>query len=208
MMTMNRYALMDRVVRAVVIASTLLGLAGCASEMSARVTSFQQWPLDVQGQTYALAGPSGDESRLEYATYQDMLRAAMGVTDLVQAEDGQSARFLASFRYDSEATQVVRREPVDSHFYGGLYGRRPWGWGAAYSWPVWIAVPESAWRYTLTVDIRDLQRDDAEVYRATASMLSASPDALPQVMPHLMQAVFDGFPGHNGQVREVRYRRD
>jgi len=26
-------------------------------------------------------------------------------------------------------------------------------------------------------------------------------------MPYLMQALFDNFPGNNGQVREVRYRR-
>jgi len=203
---MNRYTL-ARAVRTAVTVATLAVLAGCASTLSASVTSFQQWPSGAAGQTYALTGPTGSESRLEYSAYQDMLRAAMGSTGLVEARDGQQARFSVSFRYASEATQVVRREPADPYLYGGLYGGRYWGWGGYYGWPIWVAVPQSAWRNTLTIDIRDASRDDAEVYRSTAATLSSSPDALPQVMPYLMQAVFDDFPGNNGQVREVRYRR-
>jgi len=205
----NRYTLFRaiRAARTAVAVAALAGLAACASTLSASVTSFQQWPGGAAGQTYTLTGPPDSENRLEYSAYQDMLRAAIGPTGLVEARDGQTARFSVSFRYASEAIQVVRREPVDPYFYGGLYGGRYWGWGGHYGWPIWVAVSQNAWRNTLTIDIRDAQRDNAEVYRSSAATLSSSPDALPRLMPYLMKAVFDDFPGNNGQVREVRYRR-
>jgi len=208
-MAINRSHVMaaTRAARGTVVILVLAVLAGCASALSASVTSFQQWPSGVVGQTYALAAPPAEASRLEYSAYQDMLRAAIGATGLVEAVDDQPARFTVTFHYGSDATQIVRREPADPHFYGGFYGGRPWGWGGYYGWPIWVAVPQDAWRNTLTVEIRDAQRDKAEVYRSTATTLSTNPHAMPQLMPYLMQAVFDNFPGNNGQVREVRYRR-
>ena len=33
-------------------------------------------------------------------------------------------------------------------------------------------------------------------------------DQLPQVVPYLVRAVFDDFPGQNGRVRVVRFDRE
>jgi len=207
---MNRSmrAWVARGIRGVAAIATVVALSGCASTLSANVTSFQQWPDDVVERTYTLSGPSDNKNHLEYSAYQDMLRAAISPTGLVEARDGQRARFLVSFHYESTATQVVRREPADRYGYGGFYGGWPWGWGGYYGWPLWVAVPYSAWRNSLIVTIRDASRDGAEVYRSTAATTSTSPDALLQVMPYLMRAVFDGFPGNNGQTRELQYRLD
>jgi hypothetical protein len=38
------------------------------------------------------------------------------------------------------------------------------------------------------------------VYEGSAS--------LPAVMPYLVRAALDGFPGQNGQVRQVRFDRE
>src|SRR3546814_100212 len=87
-------------------------LTGCAAPtVQARVTSFQQWPSDVAGQTYrfADAGP-GRAGNLEYQSYQDSVRAGIGPTGLVEAQAGQPARFTVSFEYGSEQTQIMRSE--------------------------------------------------------------------------------------------------
>ncbi|NLC36042.1 MAG: DUF4136 domain-containing protein, partial [Alcaligenaceae bacterium] len=78
-----------------------------------------------------------------------------------------------------------------------------WGGSVFYS-PRPVNIPVEVYRNTLTVTLSDRLANGREVYRATAVHNSQS-DSLDAVMPYLMQAVFDGFPGNNGQVKEVRY---
>ena len=189
-----------------------LVLAGCAttSTLSARVTTFSQWPSGVEGQTYRFDDPGPKQAgNLEYQAYRDMIRAAIGGTGLVEAPAGSgAARFTVRFVYGSEATQVIVQEPYDPYFHGmpGFYGYNRWGWGGFYGGPTWVPVPVQAYRKSLTVEIHDNQRGGAEVYRSTATTLSER-DGMVQAMPYLARAIFDGFPANNGQVREVKYKR-
>ena len=211
--------------RRLIVSSRLLGLrflalaglavllSGCASSLSARVTSFQQWPAQAQGETYRLVpGPEQDASSLEYQAFGDMLRAAIGPTGLVEAKAGEQARFDVGFHYENPVRQSwVRR--YDDHFYpgfspfwgsyGGYYG---WGGGVFYS-PRVVTVPVDAYKNQLTVTINDNQQNGIQVYRSSAVNESLN-DNLIAVMPYLTQAVFDNFPGNNGQVRTVRYELD
>jgi len=88
--------------------------------------------------------------------------------------------------------------------FGGYYGGwNRWGGGIFYS-PAPVAVPVTVYRNTLTVTLFDMQDNGREVYRATA-VHRGEDDSLNLVMPYLMQAIFDGFPGNNGQIREISY---
>ncbi|ARP90175.1 hypothetical protein CAL14_07630 [Bordetella genomosp. 9] len=188
----------------------ILGMvAGCATteSVSARVTSFQQWPADATGQPYrfVLHDP-GQNNNLEYQNFQDMVRAGIGSTGLVEAKPGQPARFDVSFTYGTTQTQVNVRQPYDPYFYGGFgpgYYGRPWGpWG--YWGPDWVDVPVAAYRNSLTVIIRDASQGGKEVYRATSYSVSEREELL-KVMPYLVRAIFDNFPANNGSERRVRY---
>ena len=196
-----------RFLRTLVLAGALgvmVGVSGCASTMSTRVTSFQQWPADAQGQTYRFA--QSQEANLEKRAYQDMVRASMGSTGLVEAAPGAPARFDVSFDYGVSQVQVMTRQPYDPYFYGGFgrYYGGPYGrfWG-----PEWVDVPVTGYRNTVNVRINDRQRGGAEVYRSTASTLSDRPEMV-RVMPYLVRSIFDNFPGNNGSEREVEYRVD
>jgi len=201
------YSLATKAASRAMGALAVLMLAGCATSLSAHVTSFQQWPDGVAGQYYEfVAGDASQAGNLEYQAYRDMVRAAIGATGLVEARPGATARFEVAFSYGTEPTQVITRQPVDPFFYGGgFYGPR-WGWGG-YFGPDWVPVPVSAVRNKLTVQIRDKQQGGKEVYRSSAIAVTGR-EALPEVMPYLVRAVFDDFPGNNGRVREVRYRLD
>lgn len=188
-----------------------LVLSGCATPtVSARVTSFQQWPTGVEGQTYQFvpAEPS-QANNLEYQSYQDMVRAGIGATGLVEAQPGAKARFDVSFRYGTSQTQVMVRRPYDPYFnggygYGGFYGPRPWGGYYGYWGPDWVDVPMVVQRNTLTLQIHDSQRGGAEVYRSSAFVLSER-DNFVRMMPYLVRAIFDGFPGNNDAEREIQF---
>src|SRR3546814_338169 len=71
----------------------IYALAGCATTLSARVTSFQKWPGGVQGETYRLVRGADQPDSLEYQTYADMVRASIGPVGLVEATAGGKARF-------------------------------------------------------------------------------------------------------------------
>ncbi|KOF54444.1 MULTISPECIES: DUF4136 domain-containing protein [unclassified Achromobacter] len=190
-----------------------VALSGCAApSVSAHVTSFQQWPAGVEGQTYRFVPADASQTNnLEYQSFQDTVRAAIGATGLVEAPAGAPARFDVSFHYGASQTQVTVRRPYDPYFYGGygygyggFYGPGPWAPYGGYWGPAWVDVPAVAYRNSLTLQIRDTQRGGKEVYRSTAYILSDRGDLL-RMMPYLTRAIFDNFPGNNGAEREVEY---
>jgi len=202
---MNRLSLFCAARRAALLAALVL-LAGCTAPFSATVTTFQQWPADTAGQTWRVATPDADQNALEYAAYADLLRAAMASSGLIEAAVGQPARFTVGLRYRVESARITRREPIDPFFHGG-WGR-PWGWAwGGYYTPAWGVVPQDVWRNILTLSIRDAMNGNTEVYRANAISINVETHPIAQAMPQLMRAVFEGFPGNNGQVRTVRYRQ-
>ncbi len=192
------------------LAAAALLLSGCASTLSARVTTYQQWPVGVQGEYYRIL-PSGNQAgNLQFSAYADMLRAAIGATGLREAPYGSEPRFEVRLEYGNPVKQGWVQRYEDPFFYpgwpafGGYYGGwGGWGGGIFYA-PRVVNVPVEIYRNTLTVVISDRTMQGREVYRATAVHSSQS-DSLDEVMPYLMQAIFDDFPGNNGQTKVVKY---
>lgn len=205
-----------RILRNLALFVCIFALGGCASTIAARVTSYQHWPDDAVGATYRIASTPQQDNNLEFQSFADMIRAAIGPIGLVEAGAAETARFDVEIDYGSpvEKRWVQRyRDPYwdgwgFNPFFSGIYGGYGgWGWGSGiYMGPSTVNVPVEIYKNTLTVTIRDNQNGGHEVYRSSAVNISEG-DNLAVVMPYLAQAVFDGFPGNNGQVREVRYDR-
>ena len=195
--------------RLLFIGLLLSALAGCASSLSAKVTTFQQWPADATGSSYRLSPMKGKSNDIEYLAFADMVRAAMGPTGLVEAPAGKPARFTVELAYDNPAQQGWTQRYADE-FYPRGWGFTPYfgsfyGWGGFYVMPRVVNVPVEYYRNTLTVFIRDNQQAGKEVYRATAVHEGDRADDLIRVMPYLARAIFEDFPGNNGRLRKVRY---
>ncbi|RTZ40922.1 DUF4136 domain-containing protein [Candidimonas sp. SYP-B2681] len=198
-----------------VLASLFL-IVGCASTLSARVTSYQQWPANVEGQTYRIVPSANQANNLEFESFADMLRASIGPTGLVEARGGEPARFDVLISYGNPVSQTWVQRYDDPYLYdgwgfgpafGGYYGGHGGWWGGMYVTPSVQNIPVEVYKNTLTVIMKDNQNHGTEVYRSSAENVSTY-DSLAQVMPYLAQAVFDGFPGNNGEVREINYTRN
>src|SRR5690606_39438187 len=87
--------------------------------------------------------------------------------------------------------------------FGGFYGVG-WGGGGIFMSSYPRDIPVTVYSNALTVIIKDNSNNQAEVYRSTAVHKGGSDDLI-GVMPYLARAVFDDFPGINGQTREVKY---
>ncbi len=190
-------------------------LAGCASTLDARVTSYQQWPAGTEGATYTIMADDTQRNNLEFQAYADMIRANISATGLIEAQQPKLARFEVRLSYGSPVSQTWVQRYSDNYindgwgfspFFGG-YGGAYSGWGGGfYMGPSVVNVPVEIHKNTLVVTIKDKHNQGAEVYRSSAVSISED-DNLTELMPYLARAVFDGFPGNNGQVREIRYER-
>lgn len=187
-------------------------LGGCASTLSARVTTFSQWPANVEGQTYHIEPEAAQINNLEYQAYADMVRASAGRTGLVEAKVGAKPRFKIAFNYQNPVSQSWVQQYAEPNFYNGpfvapwsgFYGPHyGWGGGIMYSPPI-VNVPVTVYKNTFTLVIKDLNHEGAEVYRSTAVIMSDE-DRLPQYMPYLVRSIFDGFPANNGSTRDITY---
>jgi len=197
----------------VALFACVLALGGCASGLYANVTSYQHWPADAAGQTYRIVPDVGQNAdSLEFQAVADMVRANVGATGLVEAardQPAQTVRFNLRLQYENPMTKIWTQRYADTTYpwfspHVGYYGRY-WGWGGSMLYaPRLVTVPVQAYRNTLTLWMTDNHADDMEVYRATAIHIGEE-DQWIAVMPYLTQAIFDGFPGNNGQVRQVKY---
>lgn len=186
------------------IAFLALSLGGCASVFSAQVTRYQQWPDHTAGARYWIEPDVAQRNNLQFQTFADAVRAALGPTGLVEAQSLAQARFVVHVDYGSTHEREWRERTVDPYFYPGFPGpgfHHPWGWGYG---PVTETVPVTVTRLYLSVRIDDQTQQGHEVYRARAETIG-SENRLGAAMPYLARALFDRFPGRNGQVIEVRY---
>jgi len=191
-------------------------LAGCASTLTTNVTHFQHWPdlaltqTQPNNQTYRIApAPAAIDNLLEWQTYADMIRAEIGPVGLTETQNSEDARFLVSFEYSDAMRQVLVERWSDPWFphpwlgWGRYAGGWGWGWGGAFSMHP-VVMPVQAHENILTVSIQDLS-NDTQVFRTTARTTTLQPQ-LHRVMPYLVRAVFEEFPGNNGQDREIKYK--
>ncbi|MGE8546567.1 MAG: DUF4136 domain-containing protein [Alcaligenes sp.] len=211
-MTILSTAFSMRVARLAALGLVALATGCAAPSWSAKLTRYQQWPAQTNGETYRLMSTDAQRGNLQYQSFADSVRAAIGVTGLVEAQAGTPARFVVEIDYGNPQEQSWVPQYADS-FYGPMgwgMGRGyfapndGWAGGFFYSPPV-VNVPVTLYRNYLNVVIRDNRQQQAEVYRATAVSYSQS-DNLAVQMPFLSQAIFDGFPGNNGQVIDIEYQ--
>ncbi len=185
-----------------------VSLGGCASVFSAQVSRYQQWPADAAGASYWIEADAAQQNNLQFETFSDSVRAALGPTGLVEASTISHARFIVHMDYSSPRERIVESRPVDPYFYPGpFYGpwHRGYGYGYGYGFgPMVQDVAVVVYRPTLAVRIDDQAQNGREVYRATA-LATTRRDQLGAAMPYLARAIFDRFPGRNGEVIRVQY---
>jgi hypothetical protein len=206
------------------LAAALLGLlAACASPITARVTSFNQWPTNAAGSTFSYVSRTDNKRELEQATYESYVQAELEKRGLVRAPAGQVGRMQVDVNSSNRSEQKTYLQPIYQDNYVYL---PPYRDAAGRIFPgVWTLDPFGP-RYvgdrqinttlqTSTLQLRLLDSQGSPpgkprtVFESRAIFEGeGGGDQLPQVVPYLVRAVFDDFPGQNGRVRVVRFDRE
>jgi hypothetical protein len=193
----------------------LLGLSACATGLPTQVSRFQAMPAPA-GQSFVVAPSDRAKSGgLEFAQYADYVRRNMIALGYSEARSQSDATLVVTIDYgvDQGRERVVATpDPFGDRWDYGGFGRRPfysrfgyygryrspfmWGWHD----PFWGGYDVSSYTlYTSHLDM-DIKRasDGQSLFEGHAQARSRT-DELPVLVPNLIEAMFTGFPGNNGE---------
>jgi hypothetical protein len=194
-------------------------LAGCAMPITAKVTTFSFWPQDAAGATFSYVPPPETKAgELEQLTYETYVRAELERLGLKYVKPDQKPRFLAEVGTTGTTRERKFLEPVYSNQliflppYRDPYGNvfpgywAPDQFGSRYvgDREVTRTVQVSRMKVRLLDNQAGTAGKPRAVFESTAVYEGDNED-LPDLVPYLTRAVFDGFPGQNGKVRQVKF---
>lgn len=189
-------------------ALALVALSGCASSFKADVARFQQLPAPAGQSFIVVADDPGLSGGLEFSHYADLVGQRLTQTGYVAASDPARADLIVRVAYDVDnGREKVRSTNFGPDpFYGGWGWRgrwgRPWGYGFYDPWLFGAGGYTDVSSYTvytsdLTMKI-DRAADNRRLFEGKATAQSLS-NKLTYLVPNLVDAMFTGFPGRNGE---------
>jgi hypothetical protein len=194
-------------------------LGGCATTIRSDVTTFHQWPAQIEDKSYVFETPPAIDNTLEYQSYQNLVRGQLAQLGFREANMG-AARLKVAMRFTTTEVPVRVVEPAMPPMYHAYpyyrFGPRfgPRGhfarWHHPFYDPFWSPFPayevsiEHRYRRELQVSIKDAS--DKRLFDVTVHNTSRELST-PAVMPALVHSAFAGFPGPNGAVRRVELQR-
>lgn len=195
-----------------------LGLSACAEQLNTTVSRYQAMPAP-QGQTFYVvpAGGMAANGGLEFQRYAGLVAQQLQARGFQPAANAQSANMVVQFGYGVDRGQV--RYVEDPFYYSRLgYGfgwgspfyRPRWGWGGGfgYAWgwndPFWYGSGVDSYvEYHSQIDLHiRAAGTNAPLFDGRAQARSAT-NRLDKVIPSLVDAIFTGFPGRNGETVKI-----
>ena len=220
---MNSVAIFHRSLsRFALVISVLAFITACASPITAKVTSFNQWPADTTGASFSFIRPVDALNDLEQQAYEGKVQAELEKIGLRRAAPGQVGRFQVDLVTGHGTRNKQFREAIYRN--SSIY-HPPYRDAAGNVFGGFWAPDRFGPRYvgdrtvTRTVQVSHLRLRLLDSQAAASGVAPGQPRAvfesraiyegdnedLATLVPYLVRAVFDGFPGQNGKVRSVAF---
>jgi hypothetical protein len=179
------------------MAALLLG--GCASRLSAEVTRFNQIAAPLTG-NFAIVPAETQQGSLEFNNYRPLLAARLSSLGL--KEEAADADYIAGLDYSRAAARETGGNggPVNVGVgVGGGTGGTGLGLGLGLN--LGGSRQDTLYIYKATVTLTR-RRDNQRVFEAYATTQGRNAD-MASVLPALIDAIFENFPGKNGETTTV-----
>lgn len=218
---------------ALLLGAGALGLGGCATGFPAQVSRYQAMPAPAGQTFFVVPMDSRLNGSLEFQRFGSYVAQAMAAQGYSPASDPQSASLTVSVGYGvDQGTTEYQADPFAYSRYGhggfgrfGGYGGFGGGFGGFgygyspfysrfggfhdpfyYGWddPFWYgggAQRYIEYKSKLDLDIRR-KGDNLSVFEGHARARSTTDD-LNRIVPNLVEAMFTGFPGRNGETVKI-----
>jgi len=202
---------------AIALAVTSLGLSACATALDTRVTRYQAMPAP-QGQTFMVVPGEGmaRNGGLEFQRYAAIVAQQLQARGYAPATSNANANMIVSLGYGIDNGQVryVSDPFPPSYGFGPYWGRSRlfsprfgyWGSPFYYGWndPFWYGGGVDSYvEYHSQIDLHIRQAGtNAPLFDGRAQARSST-NRLDTVVPSLVEAMFTGFPGRNGETVKI-----
>jgi len=194
----------------------LLAVSACSQPFQANVSRFQALPVP-QGQSFAIvASDPRNQGGLEFAQYAALVSQRLAAYGYRPAEGGK-ADMVVKFDYgvDKGIPKTVS-SPSPGGYWGpgwggfGPYGRRfgyrsafYYGWDPFYYDPWYRQDVDTYVVYTSHAElVIERVSDGQHLFEGKAKARSLD-DALPRLVPNLVEAMFTNFPGQSGEEVKI-----
>jgi hypothetical protein len=197
-----------------------LGLSACATSLNTRVTRYQAMPAP-QGQTFAVVPGEGMARMggLEFQHYASIVAQQLGARGYRWVGSPQGANMIVQLGYgvDGGQVHVTSYGPYGYGGYGPYGFGSYWGrgrfsrlgyWGSPfyYGWndPFWYGGGiDSYVEYHSQLDVHIRQAGtNAPLFDGRVQARSET-NRLDALVPSLIEALFTGFPGQNGETVKI-----
>ena len=195
----------------------LLSLGACATPFKADVSRFQRLPAP-QGETFAIVASDPKlQGGLEFSQYASLVAQRLESVGYRAASDPSSASLIVKMDYDVDTgRERVVSEPGFGGWgggwgggwpYGGFYGPRRRGFIYGFNDPFlygagWNNQVSSYTIFSSELDMQIERRDGQRLFEGTAKAVSRD-NNLTYIVPNLVEAMFTGFPGNNGETVRI-----
>ncbi|MGN6620780.1 MAG: DUF4136 domain-containing protein [Sphingomonas sp.] len=197
-------------------AAAALALSACATPFNARVSRFQEMSAPA-GQTFVVQAKDPHlNGSLEFQHYADVVAEEMTRQGYQRASDPARADLVVEMHYsvDHGREKIVSDPDPWGPWAGspwGYWGYRGYGWGFRDPFLFGPGYGDNIRSYTLYSSELDLDidrtSDGKQVFTGKAEAHSTT-DALPKLVPQLIDAMFTGFPGNSGETVKITVQPD
>ena len=198
---------------AVALGSAVLALSACATPLRTEVSRYQAMPAP-QGQTFIVV-PGGGKARpggLEFERYAALVAQNLAAHGYRPAANAQAANMIVELGYDVDSgeTRIHDYGPTYAPFWHGSPYYYPhfgyYGSPFYYGWndPFWYGRGiDSYVEYHSQLDLHIRAKgSNLPLFDGRAEARSTT-NRLDALLPGLVQALFTGFPGQNGEVVRI-----
>ena len=211
---------------AALMGAAVLVLSGCETGFPAQVSRFQAMPAPAGQTFYVIPMDQRLGGSLGFQRYGGYVAQALTAQGYSPASSAQEASLIVNVGYGVDrGTKEYQSDPFGYGGYGGYHrgalglgfgfggGYRPYysrfgGYRSAfyYGWddPFWYGggvQSYTVYKSNLDIDIRR-KGDNLSVFEGHARARSQTDD-LNRLVPNLVEAMFTGFPGRNGETVRI-----
>jgi hypothetical protein len=194
--------------RIFVALAAVLMLAGCASKFRTDVSSWHRLP-PPSGETFVIdAKDPRKQGSLEFQQYAGLVAAELQRVGYRPAARGSDPTLVVRFDYGLDGAREKVRSYDSGGFYGGgYYGyHRPyWGpaWGGGFGFDDYPDVRSyTVYQRRLELEIAAANNPSQNLYESRVISDGRS-NRLEEVMPLMVRALFQDFPGPSGVTRQI-----
>ena len=186
----------------------LTGLFACAPSVKSNVTRFHQLPAPNGTSIEVIAMDPALQKSIEFGTYAQMVGQKLGAFGYSPAS-GEGSNFIAEISYYNEPlrdTIIEDRSPVSIGvgMGSGRYGRRGnSSVGVGMSTSFGSSNQQREFISSLQLNIVRLN-DGSRLYEGRVENLGRNQN-LQQVMPLMIDALFQNFPGESGTTTTINH---